>query len=266
MICTHKISTFIPIMAIVVLSIVSFSACSENEEGVGITDIVTPPTEVDQTPLPDWADNVVTITAGRFQTKEAMKSALRATRYSIGLWIMGSMAGIGHPNFILKKEEYTVDVSVISMLDAGIDTPTATEDIVKRYEEMGYRPLTPEESIELRLQLTDQPDTSTGNPWSAFIVLQGEEMSALSGEPVWTHAMCNKKREKHNVPSLKAIVQIRYANGVHHDMFKMSKDGTLLFDPHAIDALNLKNVGYYGVKWSKTGPPRGTFFACAKIK
>ena len=177
------------------------------------------------------------------------------------------MAGIGHPNFILKKEEYTVDVSVISMLGAGIDTPAATEDIVKRYEEMGYRPLTPEESIELRLQLTDQPDTSTGNPWSAFFVLQGEDMGALSEEPVWTHAMYQVKPEKYNAYPHKGILQIRYANGVHFNDFKLRKDGTLLFDPHAIDALDLESVGkYYGVKWSKTGPTRGTHFACAKIK
>ena len=62
MICTHKISTFLAIIAIAVLLVVSFSACSENEEGGGITDIVTTPAEI-QTPQPDWADNIVTITA-----------------------------------------------------------------------------------------------------------------------------------------------------------------------------------------------------------
>ena len=264
MICTHKISTFLVIIAIAVLSIVSFSACSEDKEGVGITDIVTPPTEI-QTPLPDWADNIVTITAGRFQTKEAMKSALIAMGHT---WYGQTVARIGHPNFILKKEEYTIDVSVISMLDAGIDTPAATEDIVKRYEEMGYRPLTPEESIELRLQLTDQPDTSTGSPWSAFFVLQGEEMSALSGEPVWTHALYHIKPEQRNIPSFKRIRTVRYADGVHHDMFIMHKDGTLLFDPYAVDALSLQEKAWYGitVEWSRAGPNRGTHFACAKIK
>ena len=73
--------------------------------------------------------------------------------------------------FSFSEEEYTIDVTVLSMLEAGMEEPATIEEIRARYRELGYRPMTAEEVFYLRLQFTDQPPLGSGHPLGEFFAL-----------------------------------------------------------------------------------------------
>ncbi len=74
-------------------------------------------------------------------------------------------------SFPLSKEQYVIDVTVISMLEAGMEEPATIEEIRARYRELGCRPMTTEEALYLRLQFTDQPSFGSRHPLGEFYAL-----------------------------------------------------------------------------------------------
>ena len=169
-----------------------------NEDGVTVTTTVDGVTTVHHErapdvfqpkpePQPDWADNVVTITVGRFDTKEDMVSEFRKKKEEgmildcgMGFWVNTSehhRGEVWEESWITEPEDaYTVGITLINMQDAGFKKPATIAEVRDRIIEMGFEPITFEEAHEMRLQLKDQPDwRTTKHPWSNFKSLPLEE-------------------------------------------------------------------------------------------
>ena len=154
-----------------------------HEERTGIPS-AEPNLEPKPKPQPDWADNVITITVGRFDTKEGIVSEFRKQEKR-GMTIAGGMKywleikdpdnrGIVWEKFRITPPEnaYEVDITLISLRDAGFKEPATIAEVRDRIIAMGFEPITHEEALEIRLQLKDQP---RHGPWSYFRSLPEEE-------------------------------------------------------------------------------------------
>ena len=194
----------------VLLALPTLTACSpdvEKEDGILVEmgeDGVTVTTTVDGVttvhhektpdvfqptpePQPDWADNVVTITVGRFATKEGLISEFRKQEEEgmtlgsgIRFWADTPEPERGEIwekfRTTAPEDAYTVDITLISMQDAGFKEPATIAEVRDRIMAMGFEPITLEEAYETRLQLKDQPNwRTTGNPWGRFRSLPLEE-------------------------------------------------------------------------------------------
>ena len=101
---------------------------------------------------PHWADGILTINVGNSQDSWEMYSQMR-DRYIV----MSSSIETYIGKFPMSRTQKSVDVAVVKLLDVGFSQPVTIEEIRQRFSELGYRPLTLEEAVELRLQFTDQP-------------------------------------------------------------------------------------------------------------
>lgn len=197
---------YIHIIALLVVLLTTLTSCSpdvEKEDGILIEmgeDGVTVTTTVDGVttvhhertpdifqpepePQPDWADNVITLTIGRFNAKEGIVAEFRRLEEE-GMIIDGVMKhwlttpedfrGRSWEGFWTTPPEnaYTVGITLISMQDAGFKEPATIAEVRDRIIQMGFEPITFEEAYEIRLQLKDQPSQG---PWSYLISLPMEE-------------------------------------------------------------------------------------------
>ena len=121
---------------------------------------------------PRWADGILTITVGNYQNSWEMHRQMQ-DRYIV----MGSSIETYIGNFPMSRTEKSVDVAVVKLLDVGFSQPVTIEEIRQRFSELGYRPLTLEEAVELRLQFTDQPSEDV--LMNGFTVLLSEESMQL---------------------------------------------------------------------------------------
>ncbi|MDE0634988.1 MAG: hypothetical protein OXI43_03930 [Candidatus Poribacteria bacterium] len=165
------------------VAVMSFLSCATDEEDDTILEevVIQPePKKPSPPPGPDWADNIITIRTGRYQTGLQLLQALD------NKWNFAARRrmrwDLADPDFPMSKSPGgVVDVTIVTLLEAGFKKPVTIHQIRERYRELGYRPLTLEEAVELRLQFTDQPDSSEKKPteqerhWSYFFVLISEE-------------------------------------------------------------------------------------------
>ncbi len=169
-------------MMAILATLTLLAGCSpdiEEEESATIVEVTEEETaETPLIPEPDWADSVMTITVGRFETRQQMfdkmKESFQIRRFA-EKDIIDKRRTLTPPD-----QQYTVDIAVLTMKEVGIHNPTNITRITKHFRELGYRPLTPEEAMELRLHLPDQPDSSTRHKMSSFFVLSGEEAALLN--------------------------------------------------------------------------------------
>ena len=209
---------YIHIVALFATLLIALTACSpdiEKEDGILIEmgeDGVTVTTTVDGVttvhhertpdvfqpkpePQPDWADNIVTITVGRFDPKEGIVSEFRKQEEE-GMTLRGGINyWVDTPEHLREKESwekfqttspedaYTVGITLIDMQDARFKEPATIAEVRERIIEIGFEPITFEEAHEMRLQLKDQPDWSaTRHPWGSFESLPlKEEMRRMYG-------------------------------------------------------------------------------------
>ena len=200
--------------------------------------------EPEPKPKPDWADDIITIQAGRFKNgHELLKRILNTKQYFIVSWIREDLR---NPNFPMAPEPYTIDVAIVAMTKAGFTAPATLEVIVDRYQELGCRPLTDEEVIELRLQFTDQPEVATGALTSEFYVLPSKRALMTSSSPLPMYLICNR-HDYNRYPS------ITHAMIYDHDTAEFSPFGekltlelvlTVLFRPHDSPVSSLKGNTY----------------------
>lgn len=110
-----------------------------------------------------------TITVGTHSSGTELLEALIEEKCSVSLW---SMQALEHPNFQMVSEEITLEIVVVSMLDLGFaEEELATLDtIYRRAKQMGLEICPVETAAQLRLQFSDQPDWSTGDPLGEFFV------------------------------------------------------------------------------------------------
>ena len=106
-----------------------------------------------------WADGIVTITVGRYQTGDDLVDAIQNKP---NFWVARSTpTSIHRANIRMSQERKTVDITVVTLEEAGFSgNPVTLEQIISRFQQLGYRPLTIEEALEFRLQFTDQPDVT----------------------------------------------------------------------------------------------------------
>jgi len=221
------------------VAVMNFLSCGTDEEDdnnifleIKLEEEIQP--EEPAPPEPDWADGVMTITVGRFETKEEMLQELEESSFYAGAWTKQS---ITEDAFTITppKRQYTIDIAVVTMPEAGMNEPATLAEIKEQYRKEGYDPLTPEEIIELRLQLHGQPETSTGHRMSAFFSLPTEEMKALSGGIPYVHIICHTTpKNGGNAPP--GII-----------MTTCFRDGSRLFDPNDEDPFGWIGRSRHGV-------------------
>ena len=206
---------------------------------------------------PSWSKGYFTIEVGRFQTGPELLEELTtrklgpeywATRYFVdktGSIHSGVHDLLSHPEFPMAGRRYTIKVAVLSMLDAGMNGGFRMDDILKRYKELGYRPLTMEEAVELRLQFTDQPFIQSGHEMSQFDVLPSDnkrdldflekEMMDYERKEVIAWKPENAGKKFLNWPPIFSLIAKRandqYGTG-HLGIVVSTLGGSLLFYPH----------------------------------
>lgn len=236
------------IMAVIVFS----SSCAEKD------DILEeePEEEVIEEliqPEPSWADGIVTITVGRYQTGDDLVDAIQNKPNF--LVASGVPTSIHRANIRMSQELKTVDITVVTLEEAGFSgNPVTLEQILSRFQQLGYRPLTIEEALELRLQLTDQPDTAQadlteeGRKWSKMFAL-------LSVQDALSLCICNTGK----LTGKKDLLSLRRSSLLTPgEQFNITVHTAESFDPH------VKNVQ---VKyWQPSTARHGSNFACAIIK
>ena len=127
---------------------------------------------------PLWDDGTITITTGNFATGESIVRAFERRRSThLGRQWLKKMLKEGVVP--IEQGKRTIEIVVMTLLEAGFDEPATIAEIRRRFREIGYRPLTIQEAMELRLQFDDQPSTKTGHKMSAFFVLLSEEETRL---------------------------------------------------------------------------------------
>ena len=161
------------LIVLTAISLFFFSACSPDivEEETAEETLLTPEPE----PKPDWIDGVLTVEVGEYKTGPEMLNELRRQQVRLGIMIAD---GLLDPKFPISGKQYTIEVEVVTMFEVGLNEPTSYEDIYSRYLERGYRPLTPEEAITLRLQFKDQPSMASGQRLARFLVLMDPSVVA----------------------------------------------------------------------------------------
>ena len=205
-------------------------------------------------PEPSWADGVVTITTGRYQTKDALIDAIQQKKNFRVLW--KARRDIRQMDVPMSKTEKTVDITVVTLEEAGFNEMTervTLEQVIARFRQLGYRPLTIEEALELRLQFEDQPDMSKddlteeerkwGNMWTLLSKQDAQSLcDGRDGKPTGYKALLYLYR---------ASAWDGFGEG-----FGIGRQGIGSFDPHA---QNRK------IERMRTAIPYGSIFACAII-
>ena len=167
------------LLMVTLVALASLVACSPDrveervaeEEGTPLTPGPIPELK------PVWDGGTITITAGNFATGEDMARAIRNRRdIDANKRLMKMLSENSVP---MSREKRTVAITVMTLLEVGFDKPVTITEIRERFRELGCRPLTIQEALELRLQFQDQPDTKTGHKMSAFYVLLSEEETEL---------------------------------------------------------------------------------------
>lgn len=202
-------------------------------------------------PEPSWADGIVTITIGNYQKPDDLIRAISnkknmSIRRSTPACLKTAEANIAKS---MVKEKKVVDITMLTLEEAGFTEPVTLEEILERFEQLGYRPLTIEEVLELRLQFTDQPDMTRGDlteearAWSDVIALLSvEDALALYGNPP------NKKL----LNMYRASARDSYGEG-----FGLGAQIATTFDP------SVKNMQ---VKFRHSEIRTGSSFVCAIVK
>ena len=159
----------IPALLVSLMALIAIIACSEKAEDIVAEPEPEPEPEViEPKPQPDWADNEMTITVN-VKTAAGLLNELKEGGYSLYENVRRDFMD---PKILsLTDRPYTAIVTVVTMKEAGIDRALTLPEVKERYKELGYRLLTFQEAIELRLQLHDQPDVASGHKWSAFLGL-----------------------------------------------------------------------------------------------
>ncbi|MCY4577402.1 MAG: hypothetical protein OXB96_03225 [Candidatus Kaiserbacteria bacterium] len=207
--------------------------------------------EIAEEPEPEysWSDGVVTITTGNYKTSEELVKAINRRKPWMEVnW--GIEVRLPKSGFPMSRQKKSVDVTVVTLLEAGFTELVTLPEIIERYRQLGYRPLTLEESFELRMQFEDQPNCTEEpeNKWGTFYTLLSEKEADMMGGTMLTVS--------HSSPWSRMIPDYRIG---------FTRNGTLkeqpFFDPYAKERTD--DSWFIGDKLDEN---TGSRFACAIIK
>ena len=173
----HKIATLF--VATLFLTTLFTSCSSDTEEKSG--GLVVTVIEPYQPPEPHWADGTITIEIGRFKTGKEMVDLLER-RENFHAYGGGLRRAISKEEFPMSGTPKTVEITVVTLHEAGFTEPVTISQIKRRLAEMGYRPLTLEEAVMTRIDFTDQPDlVRIDHKMTHFLAFLSEEDEELLG-------------------------------------------------------------------------------------
>ena len=241
------------IVSVVLAAMVTFVACSPDRIEEDVEETVLLP-EVE--PEPDWVDGVVTIQVGRFQTGAEMLEKLESMGNHVVNFILKE--SLSKPEFPMSHQLRTVEVAVVTLLEAGFDKPVTLDEIRERYRELGYRPLTLEEAVELRIQFTDQPPkviydyveaVDKMNKMGEFNVLMTKREARL------IYDYLNTRATEPRIKLYRSVTLDKYGEG-----YGISASTTIS------ELLNPLDENLKASSWEDLEKIRSTRFACAIIE
>ena len=167
------IRTTVVLTALLLVAVYTSCSSNNNEEPEDeILSVWQPPPP----PEPDWADNDMTVTVGNYESGAGMLSAMREHKNTFSVQRI-LKATLLHEDFPMSRRKYSIKVSVFRLKELGITEPVNVAQIRKQCRKMGYRTMTLEESVELRLQITDWPKENAR--WNTFNTLLNKEHAKL---------------------------------------------------------------------------------------
>lgn len=250
---TAKVYKTVLLLCTITAIILFSSSCAEKDDVL----LEEPEEEVVEEliqPELSWADGIVTITVGRYQTGDDLVDAIQNKPNF--LVASGAPTSIHRANIRMSQELKTVDITVVTLEEAGFSgNPVTLEQIISRFQQLGYRPLTIEEALEFRLQFTDQPDvgqadlTEEERKW-------GDMFALLSVQDALSLCIGNDGKMTGEQDLLSIYRNALMGFGEHFGITGYSAEEG--FDPH------IKSVQ---VKLFDSSTARyGSNFACAIIK
>ena len=268
-----KKCSFTMLLLVYLCALMAVMGCSSDSDEPEPAEIITPeeiaqpePEPTPEPPPPHWADGTVTITIGRYETARELYNAVKAAGMHIGGYLPNDLFENG--DFPLDKKWDSVEISVVSMIDVGMTKEATLGEVRDQFRIKGYRPLTIEESLELRRQFRDQPPVSEVHKMAAFFLLPRAEDSRNFGGILWKskervygmwqiyHALAIDEWGRH----IKEYPPMGIVAGYYHGDVKR-------FDPYDLNPLRLRNSEFVGrgVDWGGR-VLRGSHFACVKIQ
>lgn len=194
---SHQLKSLLTLTLLCIAAVLFTSSCAEKDdvlleepEEEVVEEIIIPP-------KPDWDDGVMTITVGRFETKQDMLQELERKSADLYVGDLESLRStILSESFTLTppEKQYTITIAVVTMLEAGITEPATLQEIEDAYWDNGYTPVTREAAVELFLQFEDQPDSSTGHRMNNFRILTREGLEKVDNTGYYVYAMRHVKR------------------------------------------------------------------------
>ncbi len=186
-----RVATTVALLTMV--SMFSLVGCSPDIEEDGSIVAETMVTE-EQAPssewpdwVPHWMDGTIIVRTGVYETGEDIVDTLwnreNFHAYSVSL----RMRIIDMP---MSKIPGETEITVLTLREAGMTGTPTIEKIRSHFGAEGYRPLTLEEAVMIRLDFTDQPGkTETANKkMSRFFALLSQEDGMFMGweKSEWT--------------------------------------------------------------------------------
>ena len=167
-----KVATVVALLVIVsVFSLVGCSPDIDEDEAVVDETIVTEE-EAPSFQGPHWMDGTITVRTGVYETGAEMAEAIDNRR---NFHIPTSGVRMAIMEIPMSKVPGETEVTVLTLREAGMtDNPTLAE-VREHFRKKGYRPLTMEEAVMIRLDFTDQPETMTKHKMSEFETLLSRE-------------------------------------------------------------------------------------------
>ena len=110
-----------------------------------------------------------TLTLGTHRSGADLLDTLIEEKCKVSAW---SILALKNPDFPVAAAELTVDIVVVSLLEMGFaeDALVPFSAIYARAKQMGLETCPVETAAQLRLQFLDQPDWTTGERLSEFLV------------------------------------------------------------------------------------------------
>ena len=166
-----RVATVITLL--VMMSVFSMVGCSPDiEERETIITEEQIPSETPSFQGPHWMDGTITVRTGVYETGAEMARAIDNRRNFI---IPTSGVRMAIMEIPMSKVPGETEVTVLTLREAGMTgTPTIAE-VREHFRKEGYRPLTMEEAVMIRLDFTDQPETRTKHKMSKFETLLSRE-------------------------------------------------------------------------------------------
>ena len=172
---------FITLIAMVsMFSLIGCSPDIDEDEAVVDETMVTE----EQTPSyqgPHWWDGTITVRTGVYETGAEMEEAIANRKNFVAYTVSTRARIIKVPMSKMSKVPGETEVTVLTLREVGMTGSPTMEEVREHFRKKGYRPLTLEEAVMIRLDFTDQPDTRTKHKMAEFQALLSREDGLLIG-------------------------------------------------------------------------------------